>query len=57
VGFKREAFTKEQLDKLAPFISNFISGDQSYFIAIYYMYFLFLTCEVKCGAAALDIAD
>ncbi|KAI9743960.1 MAG: hypothetical protein M1818_002694 [Claussenomyces sp. TS43310] len=57
VGFKREAFTKEQLDKLAPFIGNFISGDQSYFMATYYMYFPFLTCEVKCGAAALDIAD
>ena len=57
VGFKREAFTKEQLDKLAPFIGNFISSDQSYFMATYYMYFPFLTCEVKCGAAALDIAD
>ena len=57
VGFKREAFTKEQLDKLSPFIGNFISGDQSYFMATYYMYFPFLTCEVKCGAAALDIAD
>jgi hypothetical protein len=57
VGFKREAFTKEQLDKLTPFIGNFISGDQSYFMATYYMYFPFFTCEVKCGAAALDIAD
>ncbi|KXL49033.1 hypothetical protein M433DRAFT_147678 [Acidomyces richmondensis BFW] len=57
VGFRREAFSKEQLDKLAPFIGNFISGDQSYFMATYYMYFPFLTCEVKCGAAALDIAD
>ncbi|KIV99010.1 uncharacterized protein PV09_09239 [Verruconis gallopava] len=57
VGFKREAFTNEQLDKLAPFIGNFISGDQSYFMATYYMYFPFLTCEVKCGTAALDIAD
>ena len=26
-------------------------------MAIYYMYFLFLMCEVKCGAAALDITD
>ncbi|KAF1956398.1 hypothetical protein CC80DRAFT_563232 [Byssothecium circinans] len=57
VGFRREAFTKEQLDKLAPFVGDFISGDQSYFMATYYMYFPFLTCEVKCGAAALDIAD
>ncbi|KAK1809555.1 hypothetical protein LTR12_016089 [Friedmanniomyces endolithicus] len=29
----------------------------SYFMATYYMYFPFLTCEVKCGAAALDVAD
>ncbi|KAF2005398.1 hypothetical protein P154DRAFT_571121 [Amniculicola lignicola CBS 123094] len=57
VGFKREAFTKEQLNKLAPFIGNFLSGDQSFFMATYYMYFPFLTCEVKCGAAALDVAD
>ncbi len=26
-------------------------------MATYYMYFPFLTCEVKCGAVALDIAD
>ena len=57
VGFRREAFTKEQLDKLAPFIGNFIFGDQSYFMATYYIYFPFFTCEVKCGAAALDVAD
>jgi hypothetical protein len=57
VGFKREAFTKDQLDKLAPLIRDFISGDQSFYMATYYMYFPFLTCEVKCGAAALDIAD
>ncbi|KAH0556174.1 hypothetical protein GP486_005896 [Trichoglossum hirsutum] len=57
VGFKREAFTKDQLDKLSPFIGDFITGDQSYFMATYYMYFPFFTCEVKCGATALDIAD
>ncbi|KAK3074411.1 hypothetical protein LTS18_014259, partial [Coniosporium uncinatum] len=57
VGFRRESFTEAKLNKLAPFIGNFISGDQSYFMATYYMYFPFLTCEVKCGAAALDIAD
>ena len=26
-------------------------------MATYYIYLLFLTCEVKCGAAALDVAD
>lgn len=31
--------------------------DTSFFIGTYYMYFPFLTCEIKCGAAALDIAD
>ncbi|KAL7784858.1 hypothetical protein V8C37DRAFT_395118 [Trichoderma ceciliae] len=57
VGFQREAFTNKQLEKLSPFIGDFIGGDLSYFMATYYMYFPFLTCEVKCGAAALDIAD
>ncbi|GAB0133846.1 hypothetical protein EsDP_00002240 [Epichloe bromicola] len=57
LGFRREAFNDLQLAKLSPFIGNFISGDQSLFIATYYMYFPFLTCEVKCGAAALDVAD
>ena len=57
VGFKREAFTDDQLAKLSPFIGDFIAGDRSFFMATYYMYFPFLTCEVKCGAAALDIAD
>ena len=57
VGFKREAFSNEQLAKLSPFIGDFIAGDKSLFMATYYMYFPFLTCEVKCGAAALDVAD
>ncbi|KAI5925586.1 hypothetical protein F4810DRAFT_659194 [Camillea tinctor] len=57
VGFQREAFTTAQLEKLSPFIGNFIAGDLSYFMATYYMYFPFLTSEVKCGSEALDIAD
>lgn len=57
VGFKREAFTEGQLSKLSPFIGDWISGDLSFFMATYLMYFPFLTCEVKCGAAALDTAD
>lgn len=40
-GFRREAFT----------------GDLSFFMATYYMYFPFLACEVKCSATALDVAD
>lgn len=57
VGFKRMAFTEDQFDKLGPFIGDFLDGDLSFFMATFYMYFPFLTCEVKCGAAALDIAD
>jgi hypothetical protein len=57
VGSKREAFTEDQLDKLSPFIGDFIVGDQSFFMATYYMYFPFLMCEVKCSAAALNVAD
>ncbi|OJD31648.1 uncharacterized protein BKCO1_4600077 [Diplodia corticola] len=54
-GFRREAFTADQLKLLGPFVGTL--WDESYFAATWYMYFPFLTCEVKCGAAALDIAD
>ena len=54
-GFSREAFTEDQLKRLEPFVGELT--DTSFFMATYYMYFPFLTCEVKCGAAALDIAD
>ncbi|KAI1092911.1 hypothetical protein F5B19DRAFT_501885 [Rostrohypoxylon terebratum] len=57
VGFQREAFTEEQLQKLAPFIGEFLNGDLSFFMATYYMYFPFFACEVKCGAGGLDVAD
>ncbi|EEH15900.1 hypothetical protein PABG_05987 [Paracoccidioides brasiliensis Pb03] len=55
VGFGREAFTDGQLQRFQPFVGDLT--DTSYFMATYYLYFPFLTCEVKCGAAALDIAD
>lgn len=55
VGFSREAFTDSQLQRFQPFVGDLT--DTSYFMATYYLYFPFLTCEVKCGAAALDIAD
>ena len=57
VGFGRFAFTEEQLEKLEPFVGEIGSKVQTYFMATTRMYFPFLTCEVKCGAAALDIAD
>jgi len=53
VGFRREAFTEDQLKRLGPLVGELT--DTSFFMATYYMYFPFLTCEVKCGA--LDIAD
>jgi hypothetical protein len=55
VGFRRSAFTDEQLNKLDPLIGSVY--DTSFFVATYRMYFPFLTCEVKCGASALDVAD
>jgi len=57
VGFRRQAFSDDRLEKLSPFVGNFIAGDQSFFMATYQMHFPFLTCEVKCGTAALDVAD
>ncbi|KAF6834862.1 hypothetical protein CMUS01_06016 [Colletotrichum musicola] len=56
VGFKRAAFTESQLARLSPFIGDYLSGDHSFFMSTYYMFFPFLTCEVKCGGL-LDIAD
>ncbi|KAK1244405.1 hypothetical protein MKX07_003204 [Trichoderma sp. CBMAI-0711] len=56
VGFSREAFTEEQLDRLSPFIGD-IFTDVSFFMATYYMYFPFLACEVQSGAGSLDVAD
>ncbi|ELR05319.1 hypothetical protein VC83_01566 [Pseudogymnoascus destructans] len=55
VGFGRKAFTEDQIKRLQPFVGELT--DNSYFMATYYMYFPFLTCEVKCGGAALDVAD
>ncbi|KID82379.1 hypothetical protein MAJ_11359, partial [Metarhizium majus ARSEF 297] len=57
VGFQRSAFSQDQLVILSPFLGEPIAGDQNYFMATYLMYFPFLTCEVKCGTAALDVAD
>jgi len=57
VGFRRSAFTNEQLEKLTPFVGEITDTFTSYFMATWRTYFPFLTCEVKCGAAALDVAD
>ena len=56
VGFTREAFTEEQLEKVRIVLGN--SEDQaSIFRATWYMYFPFLGCEAKKGDSALDVAD
>lgn len=57
VGFGRSAFSQEQLNKLKPFVGEPGSKLLTHFMATTRMYFPFLTCEVKCGAAALDVAD
>jgi hypothetical protein len=57
VGFGRSAFTNSQLEKLTPFVGEMTDTFTSYFMATWQMYLPFLTCEVKCGAAALDVAD
>jgi hypothetical protein len=57
VGFGQSAFTDDQLEKLKPFVGEVPDTFTSHFIAIWQMYFPFLTCEVKCGAAALNVTD
>ncbi|KAH9205695.1 hypothetical protein DL95DRAFT_470350 [Leptodontidium sp. 2 PMI_412] len=57
VGFGRSAFTDDQLEKLKPFVGEVTDTFTSHFMATWQMYFPLLTCEVKCGAAALDVAD
>lgn len=53
VGFRASALTKDQLDKLSPFVGGF--RDRCSVMATEDMYFPFLTCEVSCGN--LDTAD
>lgn len=55
VGFRASAFTKDQLKKLSPFVGGY--KDQCSVMAREDMYFPFLTCEVKCGDQALNVAD
>ena len=55
VGFRRSAFSEDQLTKLEPFVGD--PSSFSYFMGTYYMHFPFFACEVKCGLAGLDIAD
>jgi hypothetical protein len=56
LGFKREAFDREHLRKLKPFIGN-EAEDYSYVAVTPNMYYPFLTAEVKSEAAALVFSD
>ena len=55
IRFRRSTFTSEPFRKLDPLVGSVF--ENSLFVATYRMYFPFFTCEVKCGAAALDVAD
>jgi hypothetical protein len=57
VGFKRTAFTNEQLAKIKPFVGDPAGMDvETYFMTTMRMYFPFLTSEV-CVAGSLILAD
>jgi hypothetical protein len=53
-GYKETIFTKAQLRKLEPFIRGWKGTP---FMATAWMYFPYLTMEVKCGNEGLNIAD
>ncbi|KAI9675151.1 MAG: hypothetical protein M1829_003511 [Trizodia sp. TS-e1964] len=55
VGFGWNAFNEDELSRIRPILGDLTF--ESYFKATSYMLFPFLTCEVKCGSAGLDIAD
>lgn len=54
-AFQCKAHDPSPINRLDPLIGTVY--DTSLFVATYRMYFPFLTCEVNCGAAALEIAD
>lgn len=55
IGFRASEFSAAQLEKLQPYLGDLDA--KSDFKATFYMYFPFLTYEVKHGNAGLDIAD
>lgn len=57
VGFARTAFSTHQLKLLEPYLGPLKKYWLSYFMGPWYMHFPFLTSEVKCGSAALEVAD
>lgn len=57
VGFARSTFTDKQLEKLKPLVDEIKDLYTFYFMSTWQMYFLFLTCEVKCSITALDVVN
>ena len=59
IGFGRSAFSEQQMKTLDSLVGDILYGSKltTFVMATSRMYFPFLTCEVKCGASALDIAD
>ena len=57
VGFADSAFTDAQLKKLDLLVGKLEDELDSFYRGTWRMYFPFLTCEVKCGDQALQIAD
>lgn len=56
IRFKSDAFSKEHLQKLQPFIGDPIR-DSTLIAATYNIHLLFFSAKVKYGLAALDIVD
>ncbi|KAF1985740.1 hypothetical protein K402DRAFT_454754 [Aulographum hederae CBS 113979] len=57
VGFERSAIEEDRLQKLRSFVGYEPSSCHSQLMATDYMFFPFLTCEVKCLNAVLAIAS
>lgn len=56
-GFGRSALGDGRITKLRCLVGDEPFSYQSCLMATRYMYFPFLTCEVKCGMAGLELAD
>lgn len=57
VGFKRSAFTEDQLRKLKPHTGDVSSKWISFFLATWRMYFPFFACEAKSQLGEIYVAD
>ncbi|TAQ88920.1 hypothetical protein B7494_g2756 [Chlorociboria aeruginascens] len=57
LGFKRDAFSREQLQKLQTFISDPFADSSSWIVEPYNMYLLFFSSEVISRAAGFNMAD